>query len=456
MKQTQAVEGQRQITNADVRAALESILANEMFSQSERLSGFLKYIVDEALAGRGDAIRGKTIAQDVYERVPQDSGDPENIVRVHARQLRQNLGMYYETEGKRDPVHIHLDSGGYCPRFEYVDVPTRTPTPSRKRSALTMLLVFVIGGGLGALIANTTLKQPVEVQNPDAQAASQHEQLTRQALLEKSAAALQAANFAEQARGLIFPIFERSRQELLTGVFQHIISTDPEYFGGYAGAAQTLATKAILTPKGSEREEITALAGAMAQKALTLGPTEPWVQSALAWAEVAKGDYEAAYRLSSRAKDMTSQDGHVLDFHGAISLFSGRFEEAIEAADRTKLKGRSNQRFANRNIYGAANYHLGNNEKTLEGFEAAAAFGDPLSAPSLAYQAAALQRLGRVTEANSKLAELNRAWPNAPLGIMFAGIYQNHEHVEEILAPLRELGWTSNVANDEGNATARD
>ena len=448
MSQAHSARNQESVTDADVSAALERVLGNDMFSQSERLSSFLTYIVNEAMAGRGDAIRGKTIAQDVYERTPQESGDPENIVRVHARQLRQNLAIYYETEGSRDPIRIHLDSGGYCPRFERVELPE--PEMSLRRSSLWLMAsVFVVGGALGGLIAHLAFKQPaISPVFADAGEARQA-QLTRQAVMEKSAASLQAVNFAEQARGMIFPIFDRPRQELINSVFLHVIETDPDYYGGYAGAAQTLATIAILSPRGPARDELAAQAEAMVQKAISLGPTEPWVQSAKAWVEVAKGDYDAGFRLSSRAKEMAGQDGHILDFHGAVSLFSGRFEDAIEAADRSYLKGGSNQRFANRNIVGAANYHLGNYKKTMEGFEAAAAFGDPLSAPSLAYQAAALQQLGRGSEATQKLEELERSWPNAPLDVMFYGIYQDARFADDLLDPLRELGWSALVAETE-------
>ena len=100
-----------------------------------------------------------------------------------------------------------------------------------------------------------------------------------------------------------------------------------------------------------------------------------------------------------------------------------------------------NLRATNRNIYGAANFHLGNMDKTLEGFEAAAAFGDPISAPSLAYQTAALQILGQSAEARIKLNELNCAWPHAPLDVMFYGIYQDKRHAEALLIPLAKLGW---------------
>ena len=97
---------------------LARILASPAFAKSERLRDFLTYIVEESLAGRGELIVGKTIAEDVYGRAPEDGSD--NIVRVDARRLRRHLSDYYASQGSNDPLRIHVDSGGYSPRFEFV------------------------------------------------------------------------------------------------------------------------------------------------------------------------------------------------------------------------------------------------------------------------------------------------------------------------------------------------
>ncbi|MGI9370401.1 MAG: tetratricopeptide repeat protein, partial [Ruegeria sp.] len=83
------------VSSADMRAALASVLKDERLAHTERLRGFLTYIVEEEVVGRGNDIRGKTIAQDVYGRVPSDGPDPENVVRVDARRLRQILELHY-------------------------------------------------------------------------------------------------------------------------------------------------------------------------------------------------------------------------------------------------------------------------------------------------------------------------------------------------------------------------
>jgi tetratricopeptide (TPR) repeat protein len=141
--------------------------------------------------------------------------------------------------------------------------------------------------------------------------------------------------------------------------------------------------------------------------------------------------------------ELDPNDGNALDFHGAISLFSGRFEEALKASDRKHIQGGSNQRFANRNIFAAASFHLGDMQKCVEAFREATQFGDPLSAPSLAYQAAALDTLGRRQAALEKLGELNRAWPETRLDEIFYGIYKNRADADVVLDHLRALGWVS-------------
>ncbi len=108
------------IPETSKRQALAGVLGDTHFDGSDRLRSFLTYVVEEELAGRGGDIRGKTIAQDVYDRDTTEGVDPENVVRVDARRLRQLLELYYEGAGKGDPVRLHIDTGGYRPRFQEV------------------------------------------------------------------------------------------------------------------------------------------------------------------------------------------------------------------------------------------------------------------------------------------------------------------------------------------------
>ncbi|MCL5779262.1 hypothetical protein M1105_20090 [Limibaculum sp. FT325] len=434
-------------TDGDARRrALDRLLVDPAFERGGRLRDFLTYVVDEEIAGRGDAIRAKTIAQDVYGRDPADNSDPENVVRVDARRLRQQLELYYERAGRSDPFRIHLDPGGYRPRFEEIEIPEVPRQSSVLRSVAVPAGVFASGAAVGAALSLLLTTNAPEPTNTAEVAGSRHDSLRvlrRAAIFEKSAASLQAVNLAEQAREMIFPIFDRPLQELVLTVFQRVIELDPDYFGGYAGAAQILGALGVTIPPGVDRERYLELAQDMANEALRLEPSGAWTQSALSWVAFGRGDYDRALSLSRRASELDPDDGHVLDFHGAVALFAGEFEEALRIADRTKLQGGSNQRFANRNIAGAANFHLGNYREAFETFEEATRFGDPLSAPSLAYEAAALAAMGRTRDAEAKVAELTRAWPGTPVDQMLTSIYRDDAHAMDVIDRIVALGWQS-------------
>ncbi len=106
------------VSRAQIRPALERVLASSEFAGSERSRALLKYLVEEHLAGRADRLKGYTIAVDVFGR--DDSFDPgsDSIVRVQAGALRRSLEHYYLTEGRSDPVVISVPIGSYAPLFK--------------------------------------------------------------------------------------------------------------------------------------------------------------------------------------------------------------------------------------------------------------------------------------------------------------------------------------------------
>lgn len=101
----------------EIRGALDRLTGVPPLSRSARLSGFLRYLVDETLAGRAQAISGYTIGIDVFKR--PESFDPtvDSIVRVEAGRLRRRLAEYYREAGQDDPVEISLPKGNYVPKF---------------------------------------------------------------------------------------------------------------------------------------------------------------------------------------------------------------------------------------------------------------------------------------------------------------------------------------------------
>jgi hypothetical protein len=103
---------------ADIRLTLERVLASPTFNKSAQLSSFLRYVVEEALAGRGSSIKAYSIGVDALGR---DAGfDPQSdaIVRVEAARLRRALDTYFAGGGRDDPILIELPTGRYMPSFQ--------------------------------------------------------------------------------------------------------------------------------------------------------------------------------------------------------------------------------------------------------------------------------------------------------------------------------------------------
>jgi hypothetical protein len=116
---------------ADVRAALAHLLASPSFGKSAQLSNFLRFVVEETLAGRGSRIKAYTIATAALGR--DEAFDPQTdpIVRVEAARLRRALRSYYANGGADDAIMIELPTGTYAPVFR--------PQHQQRRSAATWL-----------------------------------------------------------------------------------------------------------------------------------------------------------------------------------------------------------------------------------------------------------------------------------------------------------------------------
>lgn len=101
----------------EIQQALEKILGSRAFQGSERMSRFLRFVVEHALRGDQAPLKEYLIGVNVFDR--GESFDPrtDTIVRVEARRLRSKLKEYYETGGGDDRVIIELPQGGYAPAF---------------------------------------------------------------------------------------------------------------------------------------------------------------------------------------------------------------------------------------------------------------------------------------------------------------------------------------------------
>jgi TolB-like protein len=106
------------VSEADVRAELERILASKGFAAAGRLSRLLRYVVEKTIADAGDELKEYSVGVEVFDRDANYDTRLDSIVRVEAGRLRSRLDEYYNGEGARSPIRISLPRGGYVAKFE--------------------------------------------------------------------------------------------------------------------------------------------------------------------------------------------------------------------------------------------------------------------------------------------------------------------------------------------------
>ena len=113
-----------------VRRQLDKILASEPFVRSARISRFLRFTVEQTLAGHGEELKEYLLGVEVFDRKESYDSRVDPIVRVEARRLRAKLRQYYETTGQADAVVIDFPTGSYVPSFRpRAEAPPAPPAP---------------------------------------------------------------------------------------------------------------------------------------------------------------------------------------------------------------------------------------------------------------------------------------------------------------------------------------
>src|SRR5688572_3190895 len=103
----------QKLTVEEVRDQLTKILSSAKLSTSNILSQFLYFIVNETLAGRGEALKEYTIGVHALKKSLDFNPQIDSIVRIHAGRLRRALKEYYYEEGINDPIAVLVPKGNY-------------------------------------------------------------------------------------------------------------------------------------------------------------------------------------------------------------------------------------------------------------------------------------------------------------------------------------------------------
>jgi hypothetical protein len=165
-----------------IQAQLQLILISPPFLHSKRYPRFLRFIVDETLAGKAERLKERVLGIEVFDRKPDYDMASDPIVRIVAGEIRKRLAQYYVDHEKE--LRIQLQPGSYVPEFSWPEVSssqTQTEPPSNSEQpipyeavavqsaipgfkvigAIAIFLIALIGGGI--YLATLHRASPIEM-----------------------------------------------------------------------------------------------------------------------------------------------------------------------------------------------------------------------------------------------------------------------------------------------------
>jgi len=394
---------------AQTEAQLARLVACQSFSGALRSQEFLRFVVNEALAGRQHRIGAYTIGLEVFER--PDDFDPQidPIVRVEAGRLRQRLERHYLTEGADDPILIDASnsvvrlSKSYDARLEGI-------------LDLQAEIARDIADSLSSTITPTFERQ----------------------LRTTGARDSEVLALYHQASTLRDPPSDPVRSRLAEEAYQRVIELDPEFAGGYAGLAYVLAFRSWWGlsehPETDAREALEA-----GRLAVQKDPEFGWAQMSLGIALNVTGDHDGSLDAARRAIRLSPSDPYVLALGGVIRAFGNEVDAGISPARSAIRLDRLSSRTPFRNITGIILFHAGRFEEALEVLYENVRLGGPDGPHMAYYRAGTLARLGRTEEARRELEKAS-AFPYEVDMRNFLSAFRDPREANELLDSLESLG----------------
>jgi hypothetical protein len=110
---------QREAQADEVREQLSRLLGNPFFSHSKRFPTFLRFVVEQTLAGESENIKERTLGIEIFGRDAEYDTASDPIVRVTAAEIRKRVAQYYQDPTHDQELRIALPSGSYIPQFHW-------------------------------------------------------------------------------------------------------------------------------------------------------------------------------------------------------------------------------------------------------------------------------------------------------------------------------------------------
>lgn len=152
-----------------VRRQLAYITASPLFRHSKRFPDFLRYTVEEALGGRFEQLKERTLGVEVFGRDPDYDTNSDPVVRMTAVAVRKRLAQYYQVAGHEAELRIEFPRGSYVPEFKFAKEAIHEPAveslmtgaPAAEKSAQRRYWVAALALSCAAIFLLAWKRHPV-------------------------------------------------------------------------------------------------------------------------------------------------------------------------------------------------------------------------------------------------------------------------------------------------------
>ena len=297
-----------------VRKHVEEILRSPGFERNDRLSRFLRFIVEQHLEGRGAGLKESVIGTEVFGRAADYNPKSDPIVRTEARRLRARLGEFYERTGGGATLVIELPKGGYVPLVRAASAAEGTASAPTGWAAKLQRSWFVAPALAAVVLLGVALLwaqfAPVHRSRPHANSPA-YDTFLR-------------AREAEMAPAC-------TGAELSAELFEQAIAKDSSFAPAYAGlAAMEAARSGFDRFNPIERAAMIAKGWTAARKAIQLDSLLPDAQDALGMMQARQAQWQLSQSSFRRAIAIAPGEPLWRDHFAVFMLLPlGKIKEAI-------------------------------------------------------------------------------------------------------------------------------
>jgi len=220
----------------------------------------------------------------------------------------------------------------------------------------------------------------------------------------------EAWSLYKQAMNLANPPSDKNRLLLAKQAFDKVIEMDPEFVGGYAGSAYTLAFVVYFDHEG-DLEADAIEANRLASQARMIDPGFGLTLSAKAFLHLANGEFGKALESSEKAVISEPNDAYINAYHGFMMGTNGDLEGGIQYVERALRLDPLNYRSPYLNILGVLNYLAGNYTGARDNLLLSLQRGGPGGPGPMRFLAASHSILGETVKAESVLHDADQLQP---------------------------------------------